>query len=192
MPRTLSTNWQSPRSKRRERDLEDFEEPEFSYETPLMAKAVTARPASSPPASCAERSTVNDAQSLKEPVPRPCCAFHPNLQPIGNQALDINDAAPHFYGENKYPHPEKSGFIYACRGGFVDLGHSRDWLDWTGYLAVHAKALLPAGGTFELTCEFGSTRTVQFKAQERESAATRSVSTSRSASPISSPSGMRS
>jgi Protein of unknown function (DUF4056) len=145
--------------------LEDFEEPEFSYETPLMAKAVTARPASSPPASCAERSTVNDAQSLKEPVPRPCCAFHPNLQPIGNQALDINDAAPHFYGENKYPHPEKSGFIYTCRGGFVDLGHSRDWLDWTGYLAVHAKALLPAGGTLELTCEFGSTRTVKFKAQ---------------------------
>jgi len=146
-------------------NLEDFEEPEFSYETPLMAKAVTARPASSPPASCAERSTVNTAQSLKEPVPRPCCAFHPNLQPIGNQALDINDAAPHFYGENKYPHPEKSGFIYTCRGGFVDLGHSRDWLDWTGYLAVHAKALLPAGGTLELTCEFGSTRTVKFKAQ---------------------------
>jgi hypothetical protein len=60
---------------------------------------------------------------------------------------------------------ESSGFIYTCRGGFVDLGHSRDWLDWTGYLAVHAKRLLPAGGTLELTCEKDSTRTVKFQAQ---------------------------
>lgn len=146
-------------------DFEHFEEPELSHETPRMATAVAARPAASSPTSCAERSTINEGQSLKEPAPRPCCAFHPNLQPIGNQVLDINDASPHFYGENKYPHPEKSGFIYSCRGGFVDLGHSRDWLDWTGYLAVHAKALLPAGGTLELTCEAESTRTVKFKAQ---------------------------
>jgi hypothetical protein len=138
-----------------------------------MARVVTARPGAGAAADpCAQRRTINEAQALQEPFPRPCCALHPTLP--GDQSLRVEDAGPHFYGENKYPLPERSGYVYTCRGGFIDLGHSRDWLDWTGYLAMHAKALLPGGGELELTCESefsaNSTRTVQFKAQgERRS-----------------------
>lgn len=144
----------------------EAEVPEFHREAPKMTKTVTARPGAAGVVVdvCAERRTINDTQALKEPFPRPCCALHPTI--VGDQALRVEDASPHFYGENKYPADEKSGYIYTCRGGFIDLGHSRDWLDWTGYLAVHAKALLPGGGTLELTCENdSSTRTIEFKPQ---------------------------
>jgi hypothetical protein len=113
---------------------------------------------------CARRSASNSGQALSEPKPRPCCVLRPTI--IGlDQALEIKDAAPHFYGEMRYPQDEKSGFVYTLRGGFVDLGHSRDWLDWTGYLAVHAKALLQAGGDLELTCEQNTFRTISFVKQ---------------------------
>lgn len=138
--------------------------PEFLYELPALSSPPAARPGGGA-SSCARRSATNQSQRLKEPFARPCCVLLPRIPIVGDQSLSPDDAAPHFYGENRYPADEKNGYVYTCHGGFIDLGHSRDWLDWTGYLAVHAKAALPAGGELELTCDNGSTRTVQFKAQ---------------------------
>lgn len=141
--------------------------PALEDEAPALAKPVAPRPGAAPGSAnpCADQRSIADSQPLIEPFARPCCALHPTF-PM-DQVLRIEDASPHFYGEKQYPlGSERNGYVYTCSGGFVDLGHAREWLDWTGYLAVHAKRLLPGGGELELSCEGGkSSRSIQFKAQ---------------------------
>lgn len=109
----------------------------------------------------------NFPSSSGEPAPRPCCVLRPSIPILGNNIVELADLNRHLYGDpTAYPTREKSGLIYTCKGGFVDLGHSRDWADWTGFLAFRAKSMLTAGGTLSLSPEAtGSSRTVQFIAQ---------------------------
>ncbi|WXA88110.1 DUF4056 domain-containing protein [Pendulispora rubella] len=46
---------------------------------------------------------------------------------------------------------ENNGFLYTRRGGFVDLGHTRDYADIAAYLATRLRPLLARGaGTIDL------------------------------------------
>jgi hypothetical protein len=107
--------------------------------------------------------------SLGEPASRPCCVLRPSIL-SKNNIVELADLNRHIYGDPfAYPLREKSGLIYTCRGGFVDLGHARDWADWTGFLAFRAKSMLAAGGTLSLSPETTrssrSSRRVRFIAQ---------------------------
>ena len=60
---------------------------------------------------------------------------------------------------------EGVGLLYTVRGGYIDLGHTRDYADLTAYLAVHLSPLLAAGhGTIELDPLLGKRRVVVTKA----------------------------
>ncbi len=68
---------------------------------------------------------------------RTCCAFGANLKvsiiPVYRYTMltSIELLGPHKYlggyGEN-------NGILYTRRGGFIDIGHLRDLIDWTAYL----------------------------------------------------------
>ncbi len=68
---------------------------------------------------------------------RSCCAFGYDLKLWGvpfvsiDQVISIDELGEHHYMGNK---SEGTGTIYTNRGGFIDLGHLRDQIDWTRYL----------------------------------------------------------
>jgi hypothetical protein len=68
---------------------------------------------------------------------RACCAFGYDLKLWGvpfvsiDQVISIDDLGDHHYMGNKR---EGTGTIYTNKGGFIDIGHLRDQLDWTRYL----------------------------------------------------------
>jgi len=68
---------------------------------------------------------------------RTCCAFGYNLQLWGlpfisiDQVISVDDLGEHHYMGKK---SEGIGTIYTNRGGFIDIGHLRDQIDWTRYL----------------------------------------------------------
>ncbi len=104
--------------------------------------------------------------TMGEPEPRPCCIFQPDPGLGISNIVELADLTTHFYGDRLAYQSgrEKSGLIYTCKGGFIDLGHARDWADWTGFLAAKAKSLLSAGGTVSLRHD-GDSRTVSFISQ---------------------------
>ena len=68
---------------------------------------------------------------------RPCCAFGYDLKLWGvpfvsiDQVISVEDLGEHHYMGNKR---EGTGTIYTHKGGFIDIGHLRDQIDWTRYL----------------------------------------------------------
>lgn len=68
---------------------------------------------------------------------RACCAFGYDLKIWGvpfvsiDQVISIDDLNEHHYMGNK---KEGTGTIYTNKGGFIDIGHMRDQIDWTRYL----------------------------------------------------------
>ncbi|WP_299438343.1 DUF4056 domain-containing protein [uncultured Aquimarina sp.] len=68
---------------------------------------------------------------------RACCAFGYDLKIWGvpfvsiDQVINIDDLSEHHYMGNK---SEGTGTIYTNKGGFIDIGHLRDQIDWTRYL----------------------------------------------------------
>lgn len=68
---------------------------------------------------------------------RACCAFGYDLKLWGvpfvsiDQVISIDDLGEHRYMGNK---KEGTGTIYTHKGGFIDIGHLRDQIDWTRYL----------------------------------------------------------
>lgn len=68
---------------------------------------------------------------------RPCCAFGYDLKLWGvpfvsiDQVISVDDLGEHHYMGNK---SEGTGTMYTNKGGFVDIGHLRDQIDWTRYL----------------------------------------------------------
>ena len=68
---------------------------------------------------------------------RACCAFGYDLKIWGvpfvsiDQVISIDDLSEHHYMGNK---SEGTGTIYTNKGGFIDIGHLRDQIDWTRYL----------------------------------------------------------
>ena len=81
----------------------------------------------------------NDVNLRKIPprIIRACCAFGYDLKLWGvpfvniDQVISIDDLGEHHYMGNK---SEGIGTIYTNRGGFIDVGHLRDQIDWTRYL----------------------------------------------------------
>ncbi|MGB3152729.1 MAG: DUF4056 domain-containing protein [Maribacter sp.] len=68
---------------------------------------------------------------------RACCAFGYDLKLWGvpfvniDQVISVDDLGEHHYMGNKR---EGTGTIYTHKGGFIDIGHLRDQIDWTRYL----------------------------------------------------------
>ncbi len=79
-------------------------------------------------------------EQLKSPPPkviRICCAFGANIGYAGipfakrNDITSIDKIGPHTFMGSK---EENNGIVYTRRGGFIDMGHMRDYADWTAYL----------------------------------------------------------
>ena len=72
-------------------------------------------------------------------VIRTCCAFGSDVKYIGipfvkhNDIIDQDDLGKHYFMGGKH---EVNGIIYSRHGGFIDIGHLRDYADWTAYLYV--------------------------------------------------------
>ena len=70
-------------------------------------------------------------------VIRVCCAFGTDLQvsiiPFSklNHLTSVELLGNHHYLGDK---EEGNGILYSRRGGFLDFGHLRDYVDWTAYL----------------------------------------------------------
>ena len=68
---------------------------------------------------------------------RACCAFGYDLKLWGvpfvniDQVISVDELGKHHYMGNK---EEGTGTIYTHKGGFIDMGHLRDQIDWTRYL----------------------------------------------------------
>lgn len=88
------------------------------------------------------KAPVLSGKDLTNPPPkviRICCAFGSDVS-VGripfvkkNDILDIDALGKHQYLGGP---SEGNGIIYSQKGGFVDLGHLRDYADWTAYLYV--------------------------------------------------------
>jgi len=73
---------------------------------------------------------------------RVCCAFGTNLQLSYIPGAKLNPLTSveilgnhHYLGDKQ----ERNGILYTRRGGFIDIGHLRDYIDWTAYLYNLAK-----------------------------------------------------
>ena len=73
---------------------------------------------------------------------RTCCAFGTKLQLSYIPGAKLNHLTSveimgnhHYLGDKE----EKNGVLYTRRGGFLDIGHLRDYIDWTAYLYNLAK-----------------------------------------------------
>lgn len=97
--------------------------------------------------------------STQRPKDRLCCAF------VSRMPLHLGDShmpimldeviSPAALGQHSYGGWARSregiGLVYTRRGGFIDLGHTRDYADLTAYFAAHLRPLLAAGsGTIEV------------------------------------------
>jgi hypothetical protein len=105
---------------------------------------------------------------------RPCCAFGAQLQVrvgpvpipfyfVGNM-VDRRKLRHHIYdsGNSTFGsrgvgpeilHKEGNGLAYACRGGFIDIAHVRDYADTALYTITTLARNLEDGGTFPLPDE---------------------------------------
>ena len=95
----------------------------------------------------AQRKHESDVDLNKTPprIIRACCAFGYDLQLWGlpfvtiDQVISTEDLGEHHYMGSK---SEGNGTIYTNKGGFIDIGHLRDQIDWTRYLytkILHSK-----------------------------------------------------
>lgn len=99
-------------------------------------------------------------QELLTPPPniiRTCCAFGTDLSvariPFVHKSdlVGLDGIGAHHYLGDKF---EGNGIIYTRRGGFIDLGHLRDYVDWTAYL--HARMAAARADGQLVTLELGS------------------------------------
>lgn len=112
---------------------------------------------------------------------RPCCAFGSNLRaklasvPIPGyhipNILGPDDVGPHGYDSGSLRlatddgpgvdfNAERNGLVYTCRGGFIDIAHVRDYVDWTVYVTGQVGRIILTGeaGEFSLPDEGGVRR----------------------------------
>ena len=70
-------------------------------------------------------------------VIRVCCAFGTDLRISIIPFAKLNHlTSAELLGTHRYlgDKEEKNGILYSRRGGFIDLGHLRDYVDWTAYI----------------------------------------------------------
>ncbi len=87
----------------------------------------------------AKAPTFTERQYFNHPprIIRACCAFGTDLKvSIVHGYLYTQLTRPELLGPHHYlgDHNENNVIIYTRRGGFLDLGHLRDLIDWTAYL----------------------------------------------------------
>ncbi len=96
-----------------------------------------------------------DLDKIPPRIIRACCAFGYDLKLWGvpfvniDQVISIDDLGEHHYMGNKR---EGTGTIYTNRGGFIDIGHVRDQIDWTRYLYT---TILNSRGKGEVILQLG-------------------------------------
>lgn len=102
---------------------------------------------------------------------RPCCAFGSNLRVrIGFMAVPgielFNIIDPGALGHHYYDNgllqtgrtidyqgrseSEHNGLVYTCRGGFIDVAHVRNWVDWATFLATTIARTMETGTTIDM------------------------------------------
>ncbi len=78
-----------------------------------------------------------DLDKIPPRIIRACCAFGYDLKLWGvpfvkiDQVISVDDLGEHRYMGKQ---SEGIGTIYTNKGGFIDIGHVRDHIDWTRYL----------------------------------------------------------
>lgn len=83
------------------------------------------------------RLTLRELSNPPSKVIRTCCAFGAELSiariPFMKMTdiISLQDVGSHYYFGDKN---EINGIIYTRKGGFIDLGHLRDYADYTAYL----------------------------------------------------------
>lgn len=78
-------------------------------------------------------------QAKKKPRPRIACLPSPTM---GVRYVDGDRLGQHGYRSGG---EERNGIAYTCRGGHIDVTHTRKLADWTGYLAYHLREALVNG-----------------------------------------------
>ena len=80
---------------------------------------------------------INKLETKPHRIIRTCCSFGTEMQLFaipGFKLTEITDldkiGAHHYLGDAS----EENGIIYTRRGGFIDMGHLRDQIDWMAYL----------------------------------------------------------
>jgi len=88
------------------------------------------------------------ASSPPKMGPRPCCMLTPVDLPHPGGGVGVAD--PSKLGAHSYKAGDVYGQIYTCRGGFIDLGHTRETADLTRYFYHYLSkgGLHSAGSTF--------------------------------------------
>lgn len=78
-----------------------------------------------------------DLQKTPPRIIRACCFFGYDIKLWGvpfvtiDQVITVDDLGEHHYMGSK---KEGIGTMYTHKGGFIDIGHLRDQIDWTRYL----------------------------------------------------------
>ena len=73
-------------------------------------------------------------------VTRTCCAFGSKMKLVVipfvklNHVIEFENLGAHHYLGHR---DEGNGILYSEKGGFIDLGHVREWADWTAFLYLH-------------------------------------------------------
>ena len=78
-------------------------------------------------------------QAAKTPRARIACLPSPTM---GVRYTDLEALGQHGYRSGS---KEGNGILYTCRGGHIDITHTRKLADWTGYLAYHLREALVQG-----------------------------------------------
>jgi len=81
-------------------------------------------------------------------VIRTCCMFGTEVQFIIVPGIKLTEitglekiGVHHYLGDPG----EENGILYTRRGGFIDMGHMRDYIDWTAYLYTQLRDSKPKG-----------------------------------------------
>ena len=84
-------------------------------------------------ATCAPQATFLNQKNANLP-PRPRMGSYASST-VGTTFLGPNELGPHGY---EYNWSEQNGIVYTCRGGHIDISHTRKAADWTAFLAARA------------------------------------------------------
>lgn len=91
---------------------------------------------------------VNRPEAKPHRIIRTCCAFGVDMQMAAIPGVKLTEitgldkiGTHHYLGDDS----EENGIIYTRRGGFIDMGHLRDQIDWMAYLYVQLKKNMSNG-----------------------------------------------
>jgi hypothetical protein len=79
---------------------------------------------------------------------RTCCSFGTEMQLFAIPGVKLTEITSlekignhHYLGDQS----EQNGIVYTRRGGFIDMGHLRDQVDWTAFLYTELRTNKPNG-----------------------------------------------